>query len=236
LCQAWLSRTLLTVRSRTATARGVRPVQRDDTRSRLVEAARKLFLSKGYASTSISDILQEAGANSGSLYHFFETKQDLLVAVLDSYCTGLGPMLLYPAWQGVGDPMERVFALLGRYRELLIMSDFSYGCPIGSIALELHEPDPAVRKSLAANFSAWRKAVQECLAEANLEDGTSSDDLATLVLAVMEGAVMQSRTYGSVDTFDACVGQLRRLLMPLRRIPERRSSARGSQTRVTRSR
>ena len=35
-----------------------------------------------------------------------------------------------------------------------------YGCPIGSLALELHKPDPAVRELLAANFLAWTEAVQ----------------------------------------------------------------------------
>ena len=218
------------MRSRIRT-RGTRPQpQHDDTRARIIEAARTLFLAKGYFSTSITDILHVAHANTGSLYHFFATKQDLLLAVLDSYCTGIGPMLLYPTWQGITDPFERVFALLDRYRELLVVSDFTYGCPIGSIALELHEPDPAVRERLAANFTAWRKAVQECFADAKLAAEVDSGHLATLVLAVMEGAVMQSRTYGHVDTFDMCIRQLRDLLEPLRQAPKRsrRSAARRS--------
>lgn len=47
-------------------------------------AAMELFWEKGYGSTSISDILRKAGANSGSLYHFFPAKQDVLSAVLDT--------------------------------------------------------------------------------------------------------------------------------------------------------
>ena len=68
------------------------------TRERLVLAAMKLFGEKGYLSTSVQDILREAGANAGSLYHFFPTKQDVLVAVLDMYRAGIEPMLLAPAW------------------------------------------------------------------------------------------------------------------------------------------
>ncbi len=49
----------------------------DDTRERLTFTALRLFSEKGYESTSVSDILKAAGANSGSLYHFFPTKQDL---------------------------------------------------------------------------------------------------------------------------------------------------------------
>src|SRR5437868_198125 len=99
----------------------------------------RLFGEKGYASTSIADILAAAGANAGSLYHVFDTKQDLLLAVLDMYRQGIAPMLLEPAWAGVDDPIERVFALLAAYRGMLAATDCAYGCPIGSLALELHE-------------------------------------------------------------------------------------------------
>ncbi len=124
------------------------------TADRLVHAAMRLFADKGYGSTSIADIHPaRGGVNPGSLYHAFPTKQDLLLAVLDLYREGIGPMLLEPAWQGVSDPVARIFALLARYRAALEASDCLYGCPIGSLALELHEPDPPVRERLAANFA-----------------------------------------------------------------------------------
>src|SRR5580698_2380769 len=130
------------------------------TRERLIHTAMQLFWEKGYGSTSIADVLQAAKVNSGSLYHFFPGKQDLLLAVLEAYHQGIGPMLLAPAWEGVSDPIEKVFALLARYRSALVQTECFYGCPIGSLALELHEPDPAVRKLLSRNFHAWVDAVQ----------------------------------------------------------------------------
>src|SRR6202051_563675 len=86
------------------------------TRNRLIVTAMQLFWEKGYGSTSVADVLQVAKVNSGSLYHFFPGKQDLLLAVLEAYRGGIGEMLLAPAWKGVDDPIERVFALLARYR------------------------------------------------------------------------------------------------------------------------
>ena len=87
-----------------------------DTKERIVYAAMLLFARKGYASTSVADILHDADVNAGSLYHFFPGKQDVLLAVLDAYRNGIHPMLLAPAWKGVPDPIERVFALLAHYR------------------------------------------------------------------------------------------------------------------------
>lgn len=179
-----------------------------DTRAKIVETAAELFWAKGYGSTSISDILSRAQVNSGSLYHFFPGKQDLLIAVLESYRDGIHPMLLEPAWSGVTDPVERVFALLAKYRELILLTDCTYGCPIGSLALELHEADPAVRTLLAQNFSAWVTAVKACLDEGGI--GGDTQALAEFVLTAMEGGVMQARTYRDVGYFDRAVAQLRR--------------------------
>jgi TetR/AcrR family transcriptional repressor of nem operon len=182
-----------------------------DTRTRLVLAALQLFAAKGYNSTSVADVLHTAKVNSGSLYHYFPGKQDLLLAVLDAYHQGIGAMLLEPAWRGVDDPIEKVFALLARYRQALVDTECGYGCPIGSLALELHEPDLPVRERLAANFAAWTDAVAECLAQAAARLPLDLDrrELAAFVLTTMEGAVMLARSYRQISHFDGAVRQLR---------------------------
>ena len=187
------------------------------TRDRIVQAAMELFWRKGYGSTSIADILETAKVNSGSLYYFFKGKQELLVAVLEAYRDGIGPMLLEPAWGEVEDPVEKVFALLGTYRRQLVETDHSYGCPIGSLALELHEPDPEVRELIAANFASWTDAVRGCLEQAGIARSTDTKALAELVLTVMEGAVMQTRTYRDIGYYDRAVDQLRRYIDCLNR-------------------
>jgi AcrR family transcriptional regulator len=182
-----------------------------DTRARIIGAAMELFWSKGYGSTSIADILGRAEINSGSLYYFFPGKQDLLVAVLEEYRDGIGPMLLDPVWEGVDDPIARIFALLAKYRELIVMTDCLYGCPIGSLALELHEPDPIVRQRMVENFDAWTGAIRACLEQAENRFPADSDfqSLAEFTLTVMEGAVMQARTYRDVAFFDRAIAQIR---------------------------
>jgi len=182
------------------------------TRDRLLLAAMQLFWEKGYGSTSVADVLSVAQVNSGSLYHFFPGKQDLLLAVLEMYRKGIAPMLLAPAWKGVDDPIERVFALLARYRASIVQTDCTYGCPIGSLALEIHEPDPPVRQAMADNFHAWVDAIEQCLVAAGerLPKKTKRRELAEFVLTTMEGGVMQSRTHRAVAYFDGAVRQLRR--------------------------
>jgi AcrR family transcriptional regulator len=183
-----------------------------DTRQRIVEAAMELFWLKGYGSTSIADILNGSQVNSGSLYYFFPGKQDVLIAVLEAYRDSIAPNLLEPAWAGVDDPVERIFALLAGYRRALVETDCTYGCPIGSLALELHEPDPPVRELLAENFAGWVAAVEGQLRSVagRFPGGTDLRALAELALNVMEGGVMQARTFRNIAQFDRAIAQLRR--------------------------
>ena len=181
-----------------------------DTRRRILLTAMELFAAKGYGSTSVSDILSRSQANSGSLYHFFPGKQDVLIGVLEMYRDGIQEMLLDPAWRGVEDPVERVFALLAAYRGMLLESDCLYGCPIGSLALELHEPDPPVRELLAQNFRNWTAAIEACLEDGGLPPGTDLKGLSEFILTTMEGAVMQARTHRDIGYFDRSIEQLRR--------------------------
>ena len=182
-----------------------------DTRQRIVMTAMELFWEKGFQSTSISDILSRTQVHSGSLYHFFPGKQDVLAAVLEAYRDGIEEWLLKPAWSGVEDPIERIFALLNGYRTQLVTTDCTYGCPIGSLALELHEPDPYIRELLSANFANWTAAIERCLAEAgdHLPARLDRRRLAEFTLTVMEGAIMQARTYRDVAAFDRNIAVLR---------------------------
>jgi AcrR family transcriptional regulator len=181
------------------------------TRDKIIFAAMELFWLKGFNSTSIADLLSRTQLNSGSLYHVFPSKQDVLIGVLEAYRDGIEEMLLEPAWGGVADPIDKIFALLNGYRTMIVESDCTYGCPIGSLALELHEPDPQVRALLAQNFENWTAAIEKCLdaAERRVPPGTDKRALAQFVLTAMEGGVMQARTHRDVAYFDRAVGQLR---------------------------
>jgi len=181
------------------------------TRDRLVEAARYLFWERGYAGTAVADILARAGANSGSFYHFFDSKEALLRTVLETYLLGLDPIIVAPARQATADPIGRVFAVLAGYREKLVATGCAYGCPLGRLALEVDPENRPAHQLIAENFAAWRDAIVAFLEEARdrLPADLDRDSLAALVLAVMEGGVMQSRSEGTLEPFDRSVAQLR---------------------------
>jgi AcrR family transcriptional regulator len=181
------------------------------TRDRIVNAARDLFLRNGYGATGRAEILKDVDVTRGSLYHYFTTKEDLLLAVLDWYRTHIWTDLLNPIWDRIDDPIERIFGLLDGYRQMLQFTEFSMGCPIGNLALELSDTHPSARQLITQNFTLWMGAVQQCLDEAagRMPDGADLKQLSTFVLTTMEGAMMLARSYRSMEPFDAAVTQLR---------------------------
>jgi AcrR family transcriptional regulator len=180
-------------------------------RDRIVEAARELFFDQGYNATGLAQILSRAEANSGSLYHFFPTKEDVLVAVLQKYKEMLRPMVIEPARQHSSEPIDRIFAVLHGYRLLLEATDFRLGCPIGNLALEISNSHPQPRAFVKENFEGWMHEVRQLIEEARgyLPEDVNTERLSVLLLATMEGAVMLARTYRSLEPFDQAVLALR---------------------------
>ncbi len=181
------------------------------TRERILEAAARLFHEQGYASTGVATILREAGVNSGSLYHYFPSKEALLVGVLDRYVGLLEPEVMSHARARSEDAIERIFALLQGYREMLVMTNCSLGCPIGNLALETSDSYPEAREKVALNFANWCKVVQSWLNEAGdrLPADLDRERLSRFVLTVMEGGIMQARAHKSLEHYDASIAQLR---------------------------
>ncbi len=181
------------------------------TRDRLINSARYLFWERGFAGTSMSELLAHAEVNSGSFYHFFDSKEALLREVLEGYLRLLRPMVIDPAFASVEEPVGRIFAILAGYRERILGTECRYGCPLGRLALEIDPENAPAHTLIAQNFQGWIEAVRECLQAMKpaLPPETNLDSLATYVLVVMEGGVMLSRSYRSVEPFDRAIAQLR---------------------------
>ena len=182
-----------------------------DTRERILETAARLFHEQGFAATGVATILRESGVNSGSLYHFFPSKDALLKGVLEWYLVSLTPRIMAPIEQQEADPVERVFSLLDWYCAFLAENDCKLGCPVGNLALEISDTHPELRVYVDRNFRNWKATLREWLEQAADRFPPENDcgQLACFVLAVMEGGVMQARAAGSVAPFEAAIHQLR---------------------------
>jgi TetR/AcrR family transcriptional regulator, transcriptional repressor for nem operon len=181
-----------------------------DTRDRLLRTAFQLFHEQGFNATGVATIVREARVNPGSLYHFFDSKDDLLLGVLEFALDYLGPAVMEPVEASVSDPVDRVFALLQRYRDQMQREHCRMGCPLGNMALEVSDGNAKARALIHRNFENWAERVASWFeGDARLPQDVDRRRLARFVLTVMEGGLMQARAAGDLAPFDDSVAVLR---------------------------
>ena len=182
-----------------------------DTRERILRTAFQLFHEQGFHATGVATIVREAGVNPGSLYHFFEGKDQLLLQVLEFTIGFLGPAVMEPVEIQTSDPIERIFVLLNQYREGMVLRGCRMGCPIGNLALEVSDGHPDARRLIHRNFEHWAQRVEGWLVAAGdrLPPDVDRARLARFVLTVMEGGLMQARVADDLGVFDEAVAVLR---------------------------
>jgi TetR/AcrR family transcriptional repressor of lmrAB and yxaGH operons len=181
------------------------------TRERLITTAAELFRRQGYAQTGVNQIIQEANATSGSFYHFFPAKEDLLLAVVDHLAEVFEVQILDGAAERSGDPIGELFAVFDLYRLQLREGGFTFASPMAGLSAEVSESHPEVRARLVEIFAAWTTRIEDLLREAGDRLPASLDrgGFARLVVCTMEGAVLCTRLNRDLAPFDAATAQLR---------------------------
>lgn len=199
------------------------------TRARIVDAAAGLMRTHGVASTSLDEVLAASEASKSQLYHYFADKDALVLAViqrqtecvLDTHVSLL---------RGVES-----LAGLRRWRDAVVKSTreegCAGGCPLGSLVSELAER-PRSRAALAEGFERWHAELVAALdavrATANLKPSTDVSDLATTLLAALQGGLLLAQTTRSTRPLELVLDAA------IDRVAERLARPARSRRRVTR--
>jgi AcrR family transcriptional regulator len=160
-------------------------------RERIVVAASRLFYQRGYNQTSFSDIADAARIRRGSFYYHFKSKDEILDAVINWRVETLGAML--EDWQrDIPEPRER----LKRYAQIAVneaQDVLRYGCPTGSLSMELAKSRLALQVRAAQVFDLFLDWLQRQFAA--LGKGGASHDLALQLLAEVQGVALIGSVY-----------------------------------------
>ena len=106
------------------------------------------------------------------------------------------------------DPIDRVYGILETYRSFLVQSEFTLGCPVGSLAIELGDEHAEARARIAETFGELHSAIARCFRDSSLPEG-AAPLLANFVLTVIEGGIVQARATRSIKPFDQATACLK---------------------------
>lgn len=173
------------------------------TRDRIVTAGRRHIFRKGFHPTGLAEVLSDAGVPKGSFYHWFSSKEDLGLSVLDDYVREYDAYLAELLGDDGTSPLARLRRFFDdgvrRFTELGAVD----GCLVGNLGQELADQDESFRPRLAAALAGWRDQLAAVIAAAieQGELGSSLDpvELADFVLDAWEGALLRMKIDASVE-------------------------------------
>ena len=170
----------------------------NETRTRILTATNELFRRRGFHGTSLKDVVTAAPATTGSVYHFFPAgKSELAEAVLRE--TGETYRQLFELVAADAPTVAAGFAaFFDGAAAVLEETDFIDVCAIGTVAREVASTDEQLRRAAAAVFAGWIATAAERLVAAGVEPAAATD-LATTVVAALEGAFVLARTARDAD-------------------------------------
>ncbi len=179
------------------------------TRERIVLASAELFRRQGYAGTGLKQIVGEAGAPFGSVYHFFpggkEQLADEVLRTGGAFFLALYEAIVPPA-ETLKAGIEAFFAGAGLTLEA---TDYADACPIATVAGEIASTHETLRVATADVFESWLDALARDLGTAGAEEPRA---LALSLLALLEGAFLLCRALRSTEPMRAGAGSALALL------------------------
>jgi TetR/AcrR family transcriptional repressor of nem operon len=177
-----------------------------DTKSRILSAARELFHGRSYADVGIKEICDIAKVQKGSFYHFFGSKQDLAMAVIDDMADDWAHGFIAEAFDQNLPPMERLdYMIDAAYYWQKAAKDLEGrmpGCLFGNLALEVSTRDEVIRARINAVFNNASSNFHQTLNEA-IEKGDiaplDSELTAQAMLAYLEGIILLAKSRNDPD-------------------------------------
>lgn len=195
------------------------------TRQRILLAASKLIQKKGVNGTSIDDVLEASNTGKSQFYHYFESKEALVLELIGNYgrivlgATALDDEQKVPLMTpdpGLIKSLEALFVWFDEILESFESGAFTDGCPIGNLACEMSSQNEEIRSLLRETLKKWESWLQKTF-ETLKESGQLPLDIdpvetSTFILASIEGALILAKTERHISPLRQTIHGLKRYL------------------------
>ncbi|MCP1728336.1 TetR/AcrR family transcriptional repressor of nem operon [Natronospira proteinivora] len=177
-----------------------------DTRGQLLETGLAMLLRQGYSGLGIQAVLREAGVPKGSFYHFFSSKEDFALQVVDAYMAEVHKGLDVALGDTALSPLDRVRRFFELSRDKY-ESEGRLGCLLGGLGQELAGISETFQGKIEGCFAVIVGRIADCLEEARQQGQLPADNdpqhMANLLLNCWEGAALRSRLWRDTAPLDA---------------------------------
>jgi TetR/AcrR family transcriptional repressor of nem operon len=167
-----------------------------ESKERLIAAAKELVLTYGYAGMRVDAVCEKAGLTKGSFYHFFKSKEEIGIAILEWSALKGGEILSNGPHATIKDPVEQAFAFL-KHVEDSSEALWANGCILASFSMELADTSDKLNQVVVGMFTQvvdFFASYFVPIAERRPEL-PSAQDLANEYLSLLEGSIIFAKVY-----------------------------------------
>lgn len=173
-----------------------KPSKSELTRQFIIEKTAPVFNEKGYAGTSLADLENATGLTKGSIYGNFENKDEVALAAFD-YTFNQVSTYIMGKISSTENAIERLLVYPNVYRNFLKIPFLKAGCPILNTSTESDDTHPLLKEKAANALQAWKKSVENQIkrgiARNEIKADTNPIEFAVVLIALIEGAIMQAK-------------------------------------------
>ncbi|OLF84055.1 TetR family transcriptional regulator [Marinobacter sp. C18] len=181
----------------------------NDTRNHIINTGADLIGQKGFGATGINAVLTTAGVPKGSFYHYFSSKNDFGLAVIDTFAQEYDTKLDLILNDHTRSGVDRLRAYFDTGLETMTSCEFTRGCLIGNLGQELAGQNETFRRRLDTVFQGWEKRFERCIEEArqagDIDDSINPADVASFLLSGWEGAILRAKVLKSTEPMELFV-------------------------------
>jgi len=164
----------------------------NNTKERIISTTERLLRRQGFTGTGLKQIVAEANAPFGSLYHFFPGGKEQLGAEVISSAGLMYQNLVTGVFDAAPDIVQGVRDCFDGAAAVLRETDYADACPIETVALEVASTNETLRTACAEVFESWIVEATRRFTDAGIPK-SAARDLAVMVISALEGAFVLAR-------------------------------------------
>lgn len=189
--------------------------KKERTRKHIIEQAAPLFNQKGFAGTSLHDIMETTGLKKGGIYGNFGSKEEIAVASFEYSVKLVTEKVKLRADQKLTS-YEKIIVVIDFYRNYLTNPPISGGCPILNTSVEADDTNPILRARVIKALDNWRGSmagtVRKGIKRKEIRPNINPEEFATVFIATLEGGIMMSKVYDNINALNIILNRLERMV------------------------
>lgn len=172
----------------------------EKTKRFIIEKTASLFNTKGYISTTLSDITEVTGLTKGSIYGNFENKDEVAIEVYKYNAALLKQSMSRSFSEEFPTAIEKLQAFVAFYRKNWQPVFLNGGCPLMNAATEADDTFPDLKNQVKKSFQEWMIKISEVIIQGQksgeLNKNADAGEYASLFVMLIEGGILLSKTTG----------------------------------------